>query len=539
MNRSLRKRLLFAYLLGAALLIVGAALALAGMGRVLALYQKDVGNLQEARADSFLLLASFRQQLLEWHNVLLRGQDESLRDKHWRAFEQQEKAVQERASRLLAHLPAGDARRLVKNFTDAHKQMGAALRQGLNAYRAGSFDPHFGDQAVVGVERLPGEMLDKLIEAVAKTAGDGALAAADRAHGAVQSAAFLVVFFLAAGAALFLARAHYVIMLPLRDLLAQVRRLGAGELAAPLSSLGDGEIHALAVGMEDVRRRIVHLLENAQRSSDALAESSLELKSAAETVIRHIEAGNHSLNSLAGATDRMIAAMRTVGERTLNIQSTAVAAAAKTRAGNASLREMAQGLQQVDRLMAQVSRSLTGFAAGTRGIGNMSGRIEEIAQRTKLLAVNATLEAAQAGDRGRGIAVVADEVRQLAQGTARAAHDIALLTCRLKVYAGEAEKVLQRGRARLTASLAESQAADQVLLQAVEAVNAAAEGVAAVIESIHQQEPGIREVSCAAVGFAAETEKQEDSVGRIRKVIDQLRRCAVEHHHQAMVVAVH
>lgn len=538
MNSSLRKRMMLAYLLGTILLVVGAGLALVGMSRVLAMYEKDVGNLQEARADTLLLLATFKMQLMEWHNVLLRGQDPGLQDKHWQAFERQEKAVQERTSRLMARLPAGDARRLLKSFADSHRQMGSAYRQGFKAFKSGSFDPRFGDQVVAGIERLPTEMLEQAVEAAGKMVADYGRQASSAAHGAQQLAVALIAVFALGGALLFFLKTHYGILLPLRDLIEQVRRLAGGEFGEPVTSYTDGEVRELAASIDALRQRIALLLDNAKQSSDALAESSIELKSAAEAVIKNIEVGSHSLSSLATATDRMILAMRTVGERTQAIQNAAMTAAAKTRAGNASLRELAHGLTHVDRMLAEISKSVSGFAAGTRNISGMTRKVQEIADRTKLLAINASIEAGQAGDHGRGFAVVAEEVRALAQNSARAAQDITILTHRLNVYSAEVEKVLQRGRARLTASLAESEAADHMLLQAVEAVTGAAEDVASVVDSIRQQETGIQQVSNVAVGFASDSEVSSASISRIRKVIDQLRRCAVDHHRHAMA-AVH
>lgn len=539
MNRSLRKRMLFAYFLGTALLLAGTALAMLGMSRVLAMYEKDVGSLQEARVDTLLLLTAFKMQLLEWQNVLLRGQDAGLRDKHLQAFEKQEKAVQEKTSRLLARLPAGDARRLLKSFGEAHRQLGKTYRQGLNSFKVGNFDPRFGDHVTAGVERLPAELLDQAVDAIGKTVADSGRQAAGAAHSTQQLAIMLIVVLALGGAVVFHIKTHYGILVPLRDLMEKIRRLARGDFDEPVTCFTDGETRELAEGVEALRQRIALLLANAKRSSDALAVSSIELKSAAETVIKNIEAGSQSLSSLASATDRMIAAMRTVGEKTQAIQHTAMSAAVKTRAGNASLRELAHGLEYVDLMMGRVSKSVSGFTAGTRSISSMTRKVQDIADRTKLLALNATIEAAQAGEHGRGFAVVAEEVRALAQHSARAAQDMTVLTYRLNVYSGQVEKVLQRGRARLMASLAESQAADQMLLQALEAVTAAAEGVASVIDSIRQQETGIQQVSSVAVGFASESERHSASVSRIRKVIDQLRRCAVDNHRQAVAAVGH
>ncbi len=94
------------------------------------------------------MLQDFKVQVQEWKNVLLRGKDSAQRDRYWAAFQQQEKAVAQGASQLLAELPQGPALEKLRAFSQAHERMGAAYRKGYEAFKAADHDAQAGDKAV-------------------------------------------------------------------------------------------------------------------------------------------------------------------------------------------------------------------------------------------------------------------------------------------------------------------------------------------------------------------------------------------------------
>lgn len=522
MKPSLRVRMLLAYLLGTALLLAGVAAGIASMNRALATYEKEVAGLSEARVETLAALAAFKTQTGEWRSLLLRGYDAGLRDKHWQAFEKQEKLVQEKIARLLGRLPASDARRLLKNFGDAHRQLGAAYRQGLAAFAASNYDAKAGDQASAGIDRVSQESLDQAVEAMARLNAEYEQKAAGVARSAQLIAAVLTILVALGGVAVFYTLIHMGIIAPLRDLLTQIQRLTSGEFSQPVSVRAKGEIGELAASVEGLRQQLGQLVNNARQSSNALKISSIELRAAADAFVESIEHDSRSSSSLASATEQMSAAIRAVEEKTQAIQANALSAAEKTRAGNERLHELASSLAGVNQLMGEISKSVSGFVASTRCINGMSRQLREIADQTSLLSLNAAIEASRVGNSSRGFAVVVEEVRKLARGSARAAQEIDNLTQRLTAYSTRVEAVLQRGRSQLTAGLLESQAVDRSLLQALEAVTSAADGIAAIVQSVRQQASGIELVSSAAVSVASESQRNSATVGRIREAIKQM-----------------
>lgn len=522
MKPSLRTRMLLAYLPGTVLLIAAMAIGMVALNRVIGMYEKDMANLQEARAESMQLLAALRTQQLEWQSLLLRGQEEEQRERHWRGFEQQEKLIQEKTARLLGRLPAGDARAALKLFGDAHRQAAAGYRKGLASYQAASFDPRFGDQVVAGIDRVPNDALEKATGAIAKASADFAAQAAFRSQGARELAVTLVGALAAASVMLFLLITHFGVLAPFRDLVSQIRRLAAGDTGQPVSTYTRGELAELAFLLEEVRLRMELMLAEARASTAALAGTSLELKSAAETVIGNMEAGSQSLAALAAATDRMVASLHEVADGTLAVRDSARNALARTQTGKESLQALMLGLQNINRQLGEMSKSMCRFVAGTRCIEGMGRKITDLSGRTNLLAVNLSLECNRAGPQGRAFGAVAEELRNLAKESQRAALGLAILTQRQNDHWDEMDQSLQGSRARLTASLAEGRAIGEVLAQAREAAANAADGVAQAADALRERETGFREVTQATLRLATGHEGEPVGGSRMRDIVERL-----------------
>jgi hypothetical protein len=128
-----------------------------------------------------------------------------------------------------------------------------------------------------------------------------------------------------------------------------------------------------------------------------------------------------------------------------------------------------------------------GDVDSTAAITTMTREVREIAEQTNLLALNAAIEAARAGEQGRGFAVVADEVRKLAEKSAGAAHEIDRVTQTLKDRSHSADSVAQQGLAAIESTQEHMQRVNAALEVADEAVNATAAGMSGISDSVRDQ----------------------------------------------------
>ncbi|MGJ4748732.1 hypothetical protein ACQV5M_20390, partial [Leptospira sp. SA-E8] len=165
------------------------------------------------------MLGTFKTQVQEWKNVLLRGTDAEQLERYWGSFGKSEQEVALLGQQLMTALPAGEARRLVEQFLLEHRKMGEGYRQGLEAYKAAGFAAAAGDKAVSGMDRAPARLLDEAGQQIARDAGDLAQRASEQGRQAVIASLAMVLMVCAASAALsvWLARS---LMRPIRQAVA-------------------------------------------------------------------------------------------------------------------------------------------------------------------------------------------------------------------------------------------------------------------------------------------------------------------------------
>ena len=163
---------------GALAALMGAALiGIYSLNQSVATYETEVGAQHAHERAVADLLVTFKTQVQEWKDTLLRGKDPAKLDKHWGAFAKREADVDDKARALLAALPAGESRTLVEQFAAAHTKMGADYRKGFDAFKAAEFDSAAGDAAVAGMDREPARLL---AESGKKIAADSAATSVER-----------------------------------------------------------------------------------------------------------------------------------------------------------------------------------------------------------------------------------------------------------------------------------------------------------------------------------------------------------------------
>jgi len=228
----------------------------------------------------------------------------------------------------------------------------------------------------------------------------------------------------------------------------------------------DQAITGLLKGFEDV---MSELRRSAQTMSDAARQTETEAKAA--NAASH-SAGNN-VNSVAGATEELVASVGEIGRQTE--RSSDIAARAAARA-------------------SETDKQIQGLAEAAQKVGDVVKLITDIAEQTNLLALNATIEAARAGEAGKGFAVVASEVKNLANQTAHATEEIAQQVATIQ---GETKTAV---------------AAIQGISTIVGEINQIASAIAAAIE---QQGSATREIARNIEGASSGTQSVSTSIGHV------------------------
>ncbi|MGJ9417816.1 methyl-accepting chemotaxis protein [Massilia sp. CMS3.1] len=381
------------------------------LNRSMTTYHGAVASYSQAQGVE-TLLSTFKTQIQEWKNTLLRGKDDAQRAKYWKAFQDSEGKVARQSKELIAALPAGAQRDLIEQFDRAHTQMGQDYRKGYAAFEAAAFDSAAGDVAVKGKDRAPSELLVKAREQiVSSTTQSVANADASSKRATMLSMLAMLIGSAAAIAAGFVLSRS--IIRPLNHAVKVATTVAAGDLRAQIDVQSNDETGQLLGALKAMNTSLTQIVTKVRSGAETIALASGE-----------IARGNMDLSS---RTEQQAGALEETASSMEELTSTMKQNADNARQANQLAISACDVAQKGGKVVERAVTTMGSISESAKQIVDIIGVIDSIAFQTNILALNAAVEAARAGEQGRGFAVVASEVRNLAQRSATAAKEIKLL----------------------------------------------------------------------------------------------------------------
>ena len=258
--------------------------------------------------------------------------------------------------------------------------------------------------------------------------------------------------------------------------------LNANELSQTTAHVAQS-VAAVSAGTSDQGAQVSAILQSLIELGDRVAE----VRVGGQQIDARIEAAETALGDMIGAIEGATSAAS-------EVEVVAASAASAAAGGASSVRETVEGMGRIRDVVQQAAVKVTELGAKGEQIGAIVETIDDIAEQTNLLALNAAIEAARAGEQGKGFAVVADEVRKLAERSSRATKEIASLIAAVQRDTDEAVSAMDAGAAEVNqgSELARrsGQAIDE-LAAAVAATRSAAEQIGGRINTMATASDGV------------------------------------------------
>ncbi|AZE89635.1 methyl-accepting chemotaxis protein [Pseudomonas orientalis] len=369
-----------------------------------------------------------------------------------------------------------------------------------------------------------GEQLNKLIALNAA----GAKAADAQAEHSYEAAITGVIVVSVAAALLTVLLAWLLtrsIVTPLRKAVQAAEGIAGGNLTAAIEDDGKDEparlINALSAMQANLRQTIQHIAGSATQ----LASAAEELSAVTEEASKGLQQQNNEIDQAATAVNEMTAAVEEVARNAVSTSEASGQSNQAAREGRDRVVETVGAIQTMTQDVQNTAAMIEGLAAQGRDIGKVLDVIRAIAEQTNLLALNAAIEAARAGEAGRGFAVVADEVRALAHRTAQSTQEIEKMVAGIQNGTGEAVQSMQQSNQRTQSTLEMARAAGVALEQITQSISlinernlviaSASEEQAQVSREVDRNLVNIRDLATQSAAGANQTSAASHELSRL------------------------
>jgi len=293
----------------------------------------------------------------------------------------------------------------------------------------------------------------------------------------------------------------------LKRIIGYLGTMADGNLTQSIAPKRNNEISTIIRSIASVQSTMRDIITQISRTSEQVAQASRQLHDNASQIATGTEEVASQTNSVAEASSAMASTSGDIAHSCLNAAETSNHASRTAQSGADVVKQTITGMERIAERVKDASRTVEDLGARSEQIGQIIGTIEDIADQTNLLALNAAIEAARAGEQGRGFAVVADEVRALAERTTRATREIGDMIKAIQGETRNAVTAIEEGVSEVEKGTDFSTRSGQALEQ--------------ILSQINDVTMQVNQIATAAEEQTATTGEMSSNIQQITNIIRQ------------------